>query len=64
MSDESDSAYATTNAIGTPDPVAQSHPAVGGEFRMEVLLIGLVVIGAIIASNIWLRRRAERGDSE
>lgn len=64
MSDESDSAYATTNAIGTPDPYAQSEPAVGGEFRMDVLLIGLVVVGAIIVSNIWLRKRAERDDSE
>lgn len=64
MSDESDSAYATTNAIGTPDPYSQSEPAVGGEFRMDVLLIGLVVVGAIIVSNIWLRKRAERGDSE
>ncbi len=64
MSDQGDPAVATTEMIGTPESFGQSAPAVAGEFRMDVLLIGVVVVGAIIVSNIWLRKRGERANSE
>lgn len=64
MSEESDSIYATIEVVGSPDPLEQSTHGKAGEFRMDVLLIGVVVVGAIILSNIWLGMRSERADSE
>jgi hypothetical protein len=64
MDGDNDPAGATTEVIGVPENSAQAAPAVAGEFRMDVLMIGLVIVGAIIVSNIWLRKRAERAESE
>jgi len=64
MDGDNDPTGATTEVIGVPERSEQSAPAVAGEFRMDVLMIGLVIVGAIIVSNIWLRKRAERVESE
>jgi len=59
--DVDDSTPATTKTVAVPEPF--DRPA-KGEFRFDMLLIGIVVLAAIVISNIWLRRRAERADSE
>jgi hypothetical protein len=59
MSDDADLGTATTEVIGAPEPLETSAPSMAGEFRIDVLLIGVVVLGAIIASNIFLRNRAD-----
>ncbi len=48
----------TTQTVGVPEPLEDSAPA-AAEFRMDVLLIGVIVVAAIVVSNIWLRKRAD-----
>jgi hypothetical protein len=55
---------ATIEAVGVPDPIEAPGTAPAGEFRMDVLTIGIVVVGAIIVQNIWLRRRADNANSK
>jgi len=62
MNDESPSST-TTATTQAAEPIPNTAPE-SGEFRFDVLLIAIVIVSAIIASNIWLRRRAERADSD
>ena len=56
----------TTNALlvepGGESPAADSAPA-PGQLDAGLLAIFLVILAGIMASNLWLRRRAEREDS-
>ena len=66
MDDTDPQTVPITEAPGAPDPVAFDRPDADadGGFRLDVLLIALVVVGAVVAQNIWLRIRAERSDSD
>lgn len=55
----SEASESVDGVVGTPDPPPQSVDAGHAAFRLDMLLIGVVIVGAIITSNIWLRRRAE-----
>ena len=39
-----------------------SAPADGSGLNVPLLLLFVVIVVGVAASNIWLRRRAERGD--
>lgn len=56
MSAERDSIHATSTMAGAPDANAQPALTVG-EFLGDMLLIGVFVVGAIIFSNLWSRKR-------
>jgi hypothetical protein len=60
---DSETPEATTEAPATPPTYAGGEDAQGG-VNLPLLGVLLVILALVIASNVWLRRRAERENAE